>query len=338
MRVLIVGCGSIGRRHLRNLYQLCDVEIIAYRRTLHESEELEREFNLRAFPDLAEALREKPQFALITNPTSLHVPIATEVARAGCHLFIEKPLSHSVDGIDELVRLVKERGLVSFVAFNFRFHPGLQLINSLIDEGRIGRVLSIDAQVGQYLPDWHPREDYRFAYSAQSKLGGGVILDLIHELDYVRWLVGEVSQLSCFASHVSDLEIETDDLAEILLCFDTGAIGRVHMDYLQRAASRTCRIIGEKGTLLWDYFANEVRLFDGGEADWQVFDDREFERNNMYVEEMRHFLACLEGRETPAVDIEEGARVLRLALAAHESSQTGKTCNVGGEKCFLGDR
>ena len=178
--------------------------------------------------------------------------------------------------------------------------------------------------MGQYLPDWHPQEDYRQGYSAHYDLGGGVILDLIHELDYVRWLVGEVRQVACFAGHVSTMEFETEDVAEILLQFESGAIGNVHMDYVQRVPSRTCRIIGEEGTIIWDYYAKEVRLFETRQPGWQVFQQEGFERNDMFVDEMRHFLACLEGRETPVVDVEEGSEILRLALAARESVESGK--------------
>jgi len=330
MKALIIGCGSIGCRHLRNLLDLTDrdVEIIAYRQRGDDAEVMKREFGLRTFFNRVEALAERPDFALITNPTSLHVPVAIEAARSGCHLFIEKPLSHSLDSVDKLLDLIRERDLIAFVGFNMRFHRGLQLVKRVLEEERIGRVLSIRAQVGQYLPDWRPGQDYRRSYSARRALGGGVILDLIHELDYVRWLVGEVNQVTCFAGHISSLEIETEDVAEILLHFENGAIGNVHMDCIQRFPSRTCRIVGKEGVITWDYYANEVRLFEADRGDWQVFCQKGFKRNDMYRAEMQHFLACLEGHEKPAVDVEEGARILRLALAARESAETGKICGL----------
>lgn len=324
MRVLVVGCGSIGRRHMRNLRSLRDdIDLIAYRHTGRDADLLGREFGLRSFYDLEKALAEQPDFALITNPTSLHIPAAIEVARRGCRLFIEKPLSHSMEGVDELIALVREQDLVTLVGFNLRFHPGLRLVKSLLDEECIGRVVSIRAQVGQYLPDWHPWEDYRQGYSAQRDLGGGVILDLIHELDVVYWLMGEIHQVACFAGHVSGLEIDTEDVAEILLRFGSGAVGNVHLDYVQRSPSRTCRIIGEKGTITWDYFANEVRLFEVRHPGWQQFRQDGFDRNDTFVAEMQHFLACLEGQEKPTVDVEAGARILQLALAARESAEAG---------------
>jgi predicted dehydrogenase len=283
---------------------------------------------IKIYPNLNQALASNPHAVLICNPSSLHLPIAIQVAHAGCHLFIEKPLSHSWDGIEDLLSVIREKKLVTLMGFNLRFHPGLKLTKSLVEEGGIGRVLNIRAQVGQYLPDWHPWEDYHQGYSARRDLGGGVILDLIPELDYVRWLVGEVCQIACFAGHVSDLEIETEDVAEILLHFENGVIGNVHMDYIQRSPSRTCRIVGEEGNIVWDYYANEVRLFETRKPGWQVFRQEGFERNDMFVAEMQHFLACLEGRESPVVDVEEGAKILRLALAARESAETGGICQL----------
>jgi predicted dehydrogenase len=207
------------------------------------------------------------------------------------------------------------------MGYNLRYQPGLQLVKSFLDKGRIGRVVSLRVQVGQYLPDWHPWEDYRKGYSARRDLGGGVITDLIHEIDYVRWLGGNVRRVACFADHVSRLEINTEDVAEILLDFESGAIGSVHVDYVQRVLTRGCQIIGDEGTIIWDDSASEVQLFEAKDSEWQTFRQEGFERNDMYVAEMKHFLDCLEGRDTPVVNVEEGAEVLRIALAAREDAQ-----------------
>jgi predicted dehydrogenase len=328
VKFLVAGLGSIGQRHIRNLRRLAPVEIIAYRVRGHS---LPAEFQgdwLTETTNLEHALSLGPAAVLVCNPPSLMLPVALAAARAGCHLFIEKPLSHALEGVEGLVSLVQGKKLLSLIGFNLRFHPGLQLVKSLLIEGRLGRVVSIQAQVGQYLPDWHPSEDYRQGYSARHDLGGGVILDLIHELDYVRWLGGEVRRVACFAGHISSLAVSTEDVAEILLGFADQAIGSVHVDYVQRVPSRTCRIVGEAGTVLWDYFANEVRFFEKRQSDWQVFRQEGYERNEMYLAEMQHFLACIEGREHPVVDVAEGAKILRLALAARTSAQTGAVCDL----------
>lgn len=280
------------------------------------------------FDDLEEALAQRPDAVLVCNPTSLHVETALRAARAGSHLFIEKPLSNSLDGLDALEQLAREKRLTVLMGFNLRFHPGLVLVKKLLEERRIGRLVSIRAQVGQYLPDWHPWEDYRESYSARRQLGGGVILDLIHELDYVRWLAGPVRQVVCFCDRISGLEIETEDTAELLLRFQDGAIGNIHLDYIQRYPTRDCTLIGESGTLIWDASANQVRLYAAGSPDWQVYTLGSFDRNEMFLSEMKHFLSCLEGRENPVCDLACGVEALRLALKAQESSQLATVCSL----------
>ena len=217
---------------------------------------------------------------------------------------------------------------VALVGFDLRFDPGLGKVKSLLEEGRIGRVVAIQAQVGQYLPDWRPWEDYRTGISANAEKGGGVILDLIHELDYVSWLIGPAPHVVCFADRVSSLEIETEDTAAILLRFENGAIGTVHLDYIQRAPSRTCRVIGEKGTIFWDYFAHRVRWYEIEKDVWKEFEYDDFQRNDRFLAEMRHLLACAQGLEQPKVDVIQGSQVLKLALAAKESALTGESCRV----------
>jgi predicted dehydrogenase len=182
--------------------------------------------------------------------------------------------------------------------------------------------------VGQYLPEWRPNQDYRSGVSAQIGTGGGVIFDLVHELDYVGWLVGPVKSTVCFADKVSSLEIETEDIAAILLKFENGAIGTVHLDYVQRIASRTCRIIGAEGTILWDYFANNLRWYEAASRCWKEFSYAGFDRNDRFLQEMRHLLACVKGSEQPVVDVFAASRTLKLALAIKESALSGKACQV----------
>jgi len=323
MKFLVVGCGSIGQRHLQNLRNLSAGEIIVYRVKKRELSEIEEKYCVRTYTDLDEALDQNPAAVLVTNPTSLHMPIALAAAKRGCHLFIEKPISHSLDGVDELVNIAGEKNLVILVGYNLRFHQSVRLIKDLLDKNRIGNVVSARVQAGQYLPDWHPYEDYREGHSASRSLGGGVILDLSHELDYIRWFLGEVKEVFSFSDKLSHLDIDTEDVAEILLRFHSGAIAEVHLDYVQRSSSRSCQIIGEEGTILLDSNEKNVKLFSIKDKKWQVFPEN-LDYNQMYVEEMKHFINCIEGKEEPIIDVTEGKKVLEIALAAKESSKTGK--------------
>jgi predicted dehydrogenase len=320
MKLLVVGLGSIGRRHVDNLYALGVTDLIAWRVGNQPFPEPGRWDGIPVFATLEAALAEGPKAVLVCNPPACHVPVAIDAARAGCHLFIEKPLSDGLQRVEELRSLTAARRLVVLVGFNLRFHPGLRMLKRWIDDGRVGRVLSIRAQAGQYLPDWHPWADHRRGYSARQELGGGVILDLIHELDYVRWLGGEVSEVGCMTGAIGGVTLDTEDIAEIVLRFESGAIGSVHLDYLQRRLSRSCSVIGTVGTATWDGVANRLEIATGDRAP-EVLTLPPHDRNQTFLDEMEHFLQCLNGRAEPIVDMDEAIRSQRLAIAAREAAR-----------------
>lgn len=329
---LVIGCGSIGKRHISNLKQLGVEDVIVQDVSIARCQEVAQEFGIKTFIDVEEAILQKPEVALVCTPTSLHIQPAILAAQKGCHLFIEKPLSHSMQGVHELLNIVKKNNLITLVGCNMRFHPGVAGMKALLDKGKIGRVLCARLQGGSYLPDWHPWEDYRLSYSARKELGGGVILDGIHELDYIRWFLGEVEEVSCVAGKLSELEIETEDMAEILLKFSSGAVAEVHLDYLQRAYSRSCQLIGEEGTILWDFNENDIKYYLAESKEWQICPlEREPDVNRMYIEEMKHFIACLSGKENPAQDVFQGKKALQIALAARDSSARGRTIRLNSE-------
>lgn len=329
LRWLVIGCGSIGKRHIENLLALQAGEVLAVDVRADRRNEVETRFGIKTLEHLEEAWRLRPDVALITVHTRLHVPLALQAAEHKCHLFVEKPLSDRMDDVDRLLQIVRERNLITLVGCNMRFHPGLRRVKKLLEEGALGRVVSARVEVGQYLPDWHPQEDYRNGYSARASLGGGVILDAIHEIDYIRWMLGDVETVSCFAGKLSRLEIETEDTAALLLRFTNGAIGEIHLDYVQRAYSRTCQIIGDEGTVRWDYTTGEVRWYSSSTGKWEVFKDSAgWEPNQMYKDEMQHFQRCLAGVEAPVLDLIQGAEVLKVALAAKNSARNGQAVKL----------
>jgi predicted dehydrogenase len=327
-RILVVGCGSIGQRHIGNLVSLYAGEIFAFDVREERRAEVEALWRIETFSDLERSWNKKPHAVVIATPPSCHIPIALEAAEHGCHLFIEKPLAASLEGVGDLIETVNRRGLVTLVGCNMRFHPGLRRVKELIDSGAVGPVLSLRASFGQYLPDWHPREDYRASYSARSDLGGGVILDAIHELDYLRWLGGEIQSVACFSGRLSSLEIETEDTAALLLRFASGAIGEIHLDYVQRAYRRNAQIVGEKGTIEWDYAARELRWYSAADGQWRTETQSNWQPNDMYVDQMRHFLQCLEGAERSALDVVNARRVLEVALAAKAAAENRRVVEL----------
>ncbi|MFB3924423.1 MAG: Gfo/Idh/MocA family protein [Syntrophales bacterium] len=329
-RFLVIGCGSIGKRHIGNLLSLNAGEVTAFDIRPERRVETADKFGISVLDRLDDALLRGPDAVIVAVPTSLHIPLAMKAAEHGCHLFIEKPLSNSLEGMDIFLGRVSEKKIATLVGCNLRFHPGLKMIKGLLEKEQIGKPVAARVEFGQYLPDWRPHEDYRGSYSARLDLGGGIILDAIHEIDYIRWMLGHVSRVACLAGRLSSLETQTEDTAAVLLQFDCGAIGEVHLDYVQRAYSRSCHIIGDRGTIRWDYSSGEVRWYCADSRRWNLFQNPPgWNPNQMYLDEMRHFLKCLDGEENPALDAFEGARVLEIAVAAKKSSETGKFMKTG---------
>ncbi len=336
MKFLIVGLGSIGRRHLRNLAALGEHDLILLRShhaTLPDDE-------LAGYPvetSLVDALQKhEPEAVIVANPTALHLDAAIPAARSGCSILLEKPVSHSLDRLDLLESALQKGGGRLLVGFQFRFHPTLQKAAALLKQGVIGRPLSFHIEWGEYLPGWHPWEDFRQGYAARPDLGGGVILTLTHPLDYLRMLLGEVETLWAFAGSLN-LGLPVEDTAEIGLRMAGGALGSVHVDYNQQPPTHCWEIVGSNGTLKWDNATGELEVFAASpsspvspgsviqaERQWEVHQPPlGFERNVMFIEEMKHFLAVVRDRESPLCTLQDGKRALELALAARRSAGNG---------------
>lgn len=320
MRFLIAGLGSIGRRHLRNLVSLGETDIILLRsQAAYPPDE-----DLMAFPIVTEmdaALHHKPDAVIVSNPTAMHLKVAIPAAQAGCHLLLEKPISHSMQGVDELRSAVKSGGGNVLVGFQFRFHPSLLKIREILSNGQIGRVLFCRSHWVEFLPGWHPQEDYRRGYSARRDLGGGVVLSLCHPLDYMHWLFGQVTELAAITGKLSDLEIEVEDIAEIILNFHAKTIGSLHLDYIQQPPCHTLEVIGTDGSIRWDYTEGIVHHYINENQQWRQYPLREsFSRNDLFMEEMRHFIACVEGLQSPVCPLEDGIYVQKMIEAVHHSS------------------
>jgi predicted dehydrogenase len=324
LKFLIVGFGSIGKRHFDNLSQIGGVEVsVLSRRPIALP-------GARVYDSLAQALDEEFNAVFITNETALHIPTAIAFAERGRHLFIEKPLSDSLKDVAKLTKLVSKYNLKVMMGYNMRFHPVVSLSKDLLREGRIGRVISARMEAGEYLPDWRPGRDYQNSYSASKEKGGGVILDLSHELDYAYWFFGDPAKVFALSGKRSDLPIETEDVVEILIEFQSGIWCQVHLDYIQRCPSRSFKLIGTEGIMQADLVDNKMRVFEVSKAEWEDFDmGGAFERNKTYVDEVRHFIDCINGLlPQPSVGLEDGIRVLQMALAAKESSRLGRFIEI----------
>ena len=329
MKFLIAGFGSIGRRHLRNLRALGETDILLYRshKSTLDSEEIE---DLVVETDLEAAFSHRPDAVIISNPTALHMDVAIPAAKAGCTILLEKPIAANLERIDELEdALIQGCGKV-LVGFQFRFHPSLQYIKRLLKSGGLGRPVAVRSHWGEYLPDWHPWEDYRKSYTARADLGGGVALTLSHPLDYLRWLLGEVESVWGFAGRLGDLELEVEDTAEIGLQFASGAVASVHLDYLQRPAVHRLEIVCTEGTIDWNNATGAVRFYRASTDVWESFlAPVGFDRNDLFMAELRNFMAIGRGLEDPRCTLRDGIEAVRIVQAFYQAAQGGQRVKLG---------
>ncbi len=324
MKFLIAGFGSIGRRHLNNLRALGENDILLFRS--HKSTLPDEDVrDLPTETDIASALAHRPQAVIIANPTALHLDVAIPAARAGCSILMEKPVSNSFDRIDELQQALADGGGKLLMGFQFRFHPTLRVISNWLKEGQIGRPISAHVHWGEYLPGWHPWEDYRKSYSARADLGGGVINTLSHPLDYLHWLLGEASGLFSFTGNASNLELEVEDTAEIAIKYQNGSLATVHLDYVQRPPHHDLEIVGDEGTIQWSNASASARIYRASTGEWQEkLPPAGFERNTLFLDEMRHFIEVTNKQVDPICDLNDGLTALTLANAAYRSASEQK--------------
>lgn len=326
-RFVVIGGGSIGKRHIRNLFANGVGHVAAVDPNPDRQAEA-KTLGAEAYATFEEALSFKPTACVIASPNIFHADNLRACLTAGLHTLVEKPLAVTSDGLAEIVTEFKAKNLIGHVGSNFKFHPSFRRLKDCLP--RIGQIYSARAISGQYLPDWHPWEDYRQGYSANQSLGGGVLLDT-HELLYMTWFLGPATAVNCMSGKVSDLEIDTEDLAQLTLRHEAGALSTIQADYLQRTYQRSSEFHGSDGFLKWDVNERTVRLFVKSEEKWTVWEEpRGYDANQMYMEQTRHFLDTITGEANGEflTPLSDGLAVLRLTEAAKLSQQEARTVTV----------
>ena len=325
-KILVIGYGSIGRRHVENLLSISDLEIIVCTKR-NDIKKLGK--RVKVYSTLKQCLKEKPDMGIVSNETSLHVQTAIKLAKEGLDLFLEKPLSSSLKDVKKLHTIVKKKKLIIQMGCNLRFHPCIKKIKNMVDQQKIGKIISAQVQTCSYLPDYHPWENYRRGYAARKDLGGGIILTQIHEIDYMYWLFQEVENVISMSGKFSDLDVNVEDYAASLLRFKNKIIGELHMDYFQRPDFKSCQIRGTKGEIYWDSDNNCVNIYDMNKKRWKTeLEVKNYQRNFSYVEELKHFLKCVKQKKETINDLEQGIDTLKIALAIKKASKLMKAVNV----------
>ena len=324
LKILVVGFGSIGKRHVDNLLLINNIEILVVSSQDYKSTKL-----CKFFKNINDALKEKPQAAIITNNTNEHIKTAIKLAKLKIDIFIEKPLSNSLHGIELLSKISRKYKLVTMIGCNLRFHENIISIKKLIDNNSIGKIISVQAESGSFLPAWHPYENYKKSYASNTNLGGGVVLTCIHEIDYLYWFFGNVKNTISCTGQFGNLKISAEDLSASIIEFKNGIIAEIHLDYFQQPDIRRCKIIGTAGTIKWDSDSNSVNLFSAKTKKWkQISKIKKYKRNSMYQKEILHFIKCIRKRKQTINPLIDGIETLKIALAIKKSSKLGRFIKV----------
>ncbi len=326
-RFVVIGCGSIGKRHIRNLLHLGVKDIVAVDPTEPRRAEA-AELGVEVAPSFDDALSFGPNACVIASPNKFHRQDLDSCLNARLHTLVEKPLAVTSEGLEATITGFESQNLVGHVGTNFKFHPSFARMREVLPS--IGKVYAARAISGQFLPDWHPWEDYRNGYSARKDLGGGVLLDT-HELLYMTWFLGPGEAVASLNAKVSDLEIDTEDLAQVIIRHRGGAISTIQADYLQRTYQRNYEFTGSEGFLRWDVNEKAVKRWLKSTGEWTIWEEpRGHDLNQMYIDQTKQFLAAIESGDPSAVStpLRDGLEVLRLTEACKQSNEEMKVVSL----------
>ncbi|MDZ4713433.1 MAG: Gfo/Idh/MocA family oxidoreductase [bacterium] len=313
MNILVCGIGSIGRRHIRILKELGVKNFIAYRS--EKNGKKISDDSIKEIFDLNEIADHKIDGALITNPTSLHVKTATTLATAGIPMLIEKPLGKDLDGIDELQKIVTEKNVQVLMGYNFIYHPAIMEMKKLIAEEKIGRIVAARSQFGTYMPGWHKEEDYKKSYAALPELGGGVVLTSIHEQNYLTDFFGKVTDVMAMEVGGSEIGIDSEEAVEILMKHESGVVSNVHLNFFQKPYFRNCQLIGNDGTMFWDFMKPEITILKKDNAETIKLGKDAMELLDVsYKEQLKHFLDVISKNVEPRITLQDGINDMKVAL------------------------
>ena len=330
--LLIVGYGSIGKRHARIARDLFPhAKIIILRHKV--SKKIKYQYVDHCVTNLIDAIKFKPQIAVIANPASHHIDIAYPLAKLGIHLLIEKPISNSSKNILKLIKMCNSKKIILMVGYNLRFMESLKKFREILKKGAIGKVLSIRSEVGSFLPSWRSSSDYTKSVSAIKKLGGGVLLELSHDIDYLIWLFGNIKWVNSTIHRQGNLKIDTEDTAHITLCLsgtnkNSDIIANLNMDFYRHDATRSCKVIGKLGTLHWNAIDGTIKLFKKGAKQWKTIYKNEVNRDATYISEWKHFINCIKNNKKPIVGGKDGLEVIKIIEAIKKSSKSSSIVSL----------
>lgn len=328
--ILIIGFGSIGRRHANNLLSLTKSNLIIYtnRKNIKKTEftnHTKNKYRIKISDDLKQCINEKPKICFICNETNLHIDFAIRLAKQKMDIFIEKPLSHTMKNITSLQSIIQKNRKILMVGCNFRFYPPIQKIKQLIVNESVGKIISVQCENNSYLPDWHPSENYQKSYAAKDSKGGGVTLTQIHELDFLTWIFGNYKEIHSLVRKRSKLKITSDDISVSIIELKNKIILELHLNYFSRPFYKRIKIRGTNGIIYWNSKQNTIKVFNNKKQEWSIIpipDNYLLTKksvNQMYIDEIKYFLKHVNTRKQPMNNLREAISILETALKIKSS-------------------
>lgn len=306
--ILICGTGSIGQRHSRNLIKLGYKNLIFLKQTKKSIPNWINKFKI--YKNINNALKRRPKITFICNVTSEHIKYALICAKARSHLFVEKPLSDKIQGLNKLNKILKKNKLKLMVGYMMRFHPHVIKIKKLLKKKYLGNVFYVRSIWSEYLPDWHPQENFKKSYASLKKLGGGSALTLSHEIDLIKWYFGKISKISTYNSFNSRLKIDAEFSTNHQIKFENGVVAQIHLDFMQKPHERKLEILGDKRKLLFDYYKNQI-LITSRNRNIKKFIAKKFNRNNMFIDEVKKFFDCVNRNLKIESDVSNSIEIIK---------------------------
>lgn len=326
MKVLVLGCGSIGFRHIGHLEQLGVTDLEAADPNPIVRDRVRQRYGIMAHERAEQGFSRRPEAVLVCTPAATHVPLILQALETGAHVFVEKPLSHDLENVEGLIQAASAAGRFIQVGYNMRYHPAVQTAKRLMEAGRLGKVLLAHAEFGLYLERWWPGRDYRTSYLAKPEMGDSLLLDASHEIDLLLWLLGPVQEVTGAAMvKLSGLEIRGADAIKAVMTMASGCLASLHIDCLQPVYTRGFTLYGEGTGLKWDcpdgradQSMGQLLLCERDSARYTPV-PVEGAAQDLYVEELRDFLKSVESGTPPAVGLAQGIEVLRVATAIEQA-------------------
>jgi len=336
-KVGVVGCGSMGRKHLKNVLEL------GYTAAICDSDEkvlktIAQEFNIsETYTDYKEFAKKSDGLlaVIISSDTATHCDVAVSFAKRGIGFFSEIPISDKMEGIQKLAKITKEKEVISMVGMIWRFHPAFKEMKKLLSENLLGKVYTVSCYGGEYLPDWHPGKDYKNEYSALLSKGGGVIITNISGIDYVRWLFGEVKEIIGLYDSISHIDIEAEDFFTAICRLENGIFVQLYSDFFQKPVRHEITVAGEKGSLYWDYTRNNIRFYDYTNNSTKEYPYQDKPFIDLYKEEITHFLNCVSQRKNTGIDLFDNIKTLEAAISLKKSQQSKRFVDMKEQRCKL---